>query len=88
MDSQPPAPSSPISLVEDPYSSQEKLNRVSDEPISMNGTSIAIMGLVIAISTFVAPITVVITDRPIEGSRLVPTALELDGFTNTRTISL
>jgi len=88
MDSQPPPASSPISLAEGSPLSQEKLNRESDEPFSMNGTSIAIMGLLIAIATFGAPITAVITDRPVEGSHVVPTALELDEFTNPRTISL
>ena len=59
-----------------------------EDPFSLSGPSIALVGLTIAIATIGVPLAVVLTDRPMGGENMVPTALESDGSKSSLPISV
>ncbi len=59
-----------------------------EEPFSLSGPSIALLGLTIAIATVGTPLAAVLVDRPLGGRRMVPTAMERDGSKPSVPISL
>ena len=82
MDSKPAlATSSPFSVEESLSSSnQDDLPGPDPEdPFTFNGTSIALLGMIIAIATVGVPLLAVLSFRPFGGERIVPTAMESNG---------
>jgi len=72
-------------------SHQDVREGIDDEdPFSLSGTSIALLGLAIAIAVVGVPLLAVVTDRPAGRESLVPTTFKSDGpkssssFTFTR----
>ena len=59
-----------------------------EDPFSLSGPWIALIGLTIAIATIGVPIGVVMTERPLGRESMVPTAMESDGSKSTAPISL
>ncbi len=59
-----------------------------DDPFSLSGPYIALLGLIIALATVGVPLTAVFTERPKERINIVPTALETDGSQSSISISL
>ena len=58
-----------------------------EDPFSLSGPSISLLGVAIAIAAVVVPLVAVLTDRP-EGDSTVPTALEHDGSKSSFPVSL
>ncbi len=88
MDSEPSAASRYSPIAEVPSKLDETSGRDPEDPFSLNGTSIAILGLTIGLVTIGVPLLAVFTDRPMGGASMVPTALELDGPKTSRTITI
>ncbi len=91
MDSEPVSASRPFKEFE--WSSKSSLKedvQASDDedPLSLNGPSITLLGLTIAIATVGIPIVAVITERPFGRESVSPTILELDGSKSSLPISL
>ena len=59
-----------------------------EDPFSLSGTSIALLGLAIAIAVVGVPLLAIVTDRPVERESLVPTAFQSDGSKSPIPISL
>ncbi len=57
----------------------EKQLPEEEDPYSLNGPSISLLGLVIAFVMLVIPFFAVLTDRPSSKESFVPTALEQNG---------
>ena len=61
-------------------SHQDLREGIDDEdPFSLSGTSIALLGLAIAIAVVGVPLLAVVTDRPAGRESLVPTTFKSDG---------
>ena len=58
-----------------------------DDPYSWNGTSNALLGLVIAIASIGVPLAVVVIDQPSLNDETTPTALEPYGSKHSRTFT-
>ena len=54
-----------------------------EDPFSLNGPVVALIGLTIAIATVGVPLSVVLTERSLGKESLVPTALRTDGSNAT-----
>ena len=50
-----------------------------EEPFSLSSTSVALLGMTIAIATLGIPMAAVLTEQPLRRDSIVPTDLELDG---------
>ena len=59
-----------------------------EDPFSLSGTSIALLGLAIAIAVVGVPLLAIVTDRPVGRESLVPTAFESDGSKSSSSFSL
>ena len=88
MDLESPSAPGSIQMTEVPIRSDDSPVQESEEPYSLNATSVALLGLFIAIATIGIPLAAVFTDRPLESSNLVSTALEFYGLETSRTISI
>ena len=58
-----------------------------EDPLSLSSTSIALLGLIIAIATIGIPLVAVLSDRSLGKESMVPTALESDGSKTSPPIS-
>tara|TARA_Y100001968_G_C19214300_1_gene646357 strand:- start:338 stop:640 length:303 start_codon:yes stop_codon:yes gene_type:complete len=58
-----------------------------EDPYSLSGPTIALIGLAIAIATLGIPLAAVFTDRPGLQEKHTNSALELDGFKTTSPIA-
>ncbi len=90
MDSEPTAVSTSSSQVDSSkgFPQQRDLQGIEEEePFSLNGPSIALLGLFIAIASIAIPLVAVFTERPLGRESIVPTALERDGFKPSSAIS-
>ena len=68
MDSKSPAAPMPVLMVEAPSRADEVIVSEPEEPFSWSKTSIAFLGLTIAIATIATPIAAVLWDSPFDGS--------------------
>ena len=59
-----------------------------EDPFSLSGTSIALLGLTIAVAVVGVPLFAVVTDRPVGRESLVPTTFKSDGSKSSPPISL
>ena len=59
-----------------------------EDPFSLSGTSIALLGLAIAIAVVGVPLLAVVTDRPAGRESLVPTTFKSDGSKSSSSLSL
>ena len=82
MDPEPAASSSPTTDFEiSSRTSHQAVREGVDEedPFSLSGTSIAVLGLAIAIAVVGIPLLAIVTDRPIGRESLAPTTFKSDG---------
>ena len=82
MDPEPAAGSRPSTDFEmsSKLSHQDVREDIDDEdPFSLSGTSIALLGLAIAIAVVGVPLLAVVTDRPAGRESLVPATFKSDG---------
>lgn len=90
MDPEPAAVSSPSYQVEQSSTTTQasKYKGLEDEdPLSLSRTSIALIGLVIALATIGIPITAVLTERSMVRKSFVPSAMEIHGSKTPFTFS-
>ena len=59
-----------------------------EDPFSLSGTSIALLGLAIAIAVVGVPLLAIVTDRPVERESLVPTTLKSNGSKSSSPFSI
>ncbi len=59
-----------------------------EDPFSMEGASVAFIGLIIAFASIAVPCLGVLTENPVSTESLTPTALETDGSQSTPSLSL
>ena len=57
----------------------EKIGSEDEDPFSLSGPWLALLGLTIAVATLGIPLAAVLTDRPSGGGAIIPTALEING---------
>tara|TARA_Y100001968_G_C19250819_1_gene664310 strand:+ start:575 stop:880 length:306 start_codon:yes stop_codon:yes gene_type:complete len=58
-----------------------------EDPYSLNGTYISLIGLAIAICSMVIPFVAVLTERPPLQRKIRPTSIEIDGFKSSNPFS-
>ena len=91
MDPEPAPVSQPPSQAEGstPFSHEgDSQGAPEEDPFSLSGPSIALLGITIAIAAVGIPLVAVLTERPIRPESMVPTALESDGSKSSLPISL
>ncbi len=59
-----------------------------EDPFTFRDSSIAILGIAIALATFGVPIAAVLTGRSVQKESILPTAMDLDGSPATIPVSL
>lgn len=70
------------------FSHQENSQGIDDEdPFSLNGPTISLLGITIAIATIGIPLAAVLTERQTGRESMVPTALKSDGSQPSSSIS-
>ena len=59
-----------------------------EEPYSLNGSFIALLGSTIAFATLGVPLIAIVSESPLEQETILPITHEIDGSKPTRPISL
>ncbi len=87
-----PSPASPLKPLEgrsEIATQAGDTKEVDDEdPLSLSGPYVAMSGLAIAIAAIWVPFAAVLTERPLEKERIVPTDLEIDGPKTAPSLSI
>ncbi len=90
MDPEPAVVAKPSSDQDSSRSPNHEAVKALDEEdhLSLNGPSLALLGLVIAIASFGIPLAAVLTERPLKRESTIPTALDRDGSKHSLPISI